>query len=160
MTFKEFVASREHVADMGSALGDPGMFGDTPLPGFVYSEGGKAIWFIHDPADGRGCGDYWTEIDNAMVEGSLEQVERRLYLFAATLSPEWLDDDFLVIYPVMLDGDEVGLMQCCVDGGIRPNGLSDALPEWISDLWLQNLEHCPRDVESMGYSFGNPYYMV
>lgn len=160
MTFKEFQASRKHVDDIAAALGEQGMFGDDPQPGFVYSEGGKAVWYIHDEDDCcRRGGDHWTEIENKMVEGTLEQVERRLYLFAARQSPEWLDDDFTVIYPVTLDGEQVGVMRCCIDGGIRPNGLSDDLPEWISDFWLDNLEHCPDDVESMGYGFDDPYFM-
>lgn len=162
MTFKEFVAARRHVADIADAVGLDLLFSGEKLPGHVYTEGGGPKYWIHDPDDGRGCGKYWTKLNGKMVKGTLEQVERRLYLLVATIahdSPEWLDDDFTVIYPVLLDEQQVGVMRCCVDGCIRPNGLSDSLPEWISDFWLENLEHCPRGVKSMGYSFGAPYFM-
>ena len=161
MTFKEFQAARQHVDDIATALGDPGMFGDEPQPGFVYrGEGGEPVWYIHDPDDGRGCGDYWTEIENTTVEGTLEQVERRLFLYGVRMGEEFHDDGFVVIVPVTLDDEQVGVMRCCIDGGIRPTGLSDELPEWVSDYWLGNLEHCPDDVESRGFDFGEPYYIA
>jgi len=159
MTFKEFCKSRRHVDDVWAAIGEGDEHIDHCAPGFVYGGAGNERLFIHDPDDGRMVGNHWAEIDNETIEGTLQQVERRIYLEAASCEPEWLDDDFLVIYPVMRGEKQVGVLQCCVDGGIRPNGFSDLLPEWISDLFLDNEEYCPDDAESFGYSFGDPLFM-
>lgn len=161
MTFKEFVASRRHVDDIGAALGQPEMFGSV-CPGYIYDD----AFYIHDPDDGRGCGDYWTEIENTLAEGSLHEVERRLYLFAARVSPGWVDHDFVVVYPVFddLDTRETdsmrGVIECVIDEGIRPRRVSDSLPAWVSDWFLGNYENIPDAVMENWSHPTTPYFMV
>jgi hypothetical protein len=145
MTFKEFQRGRQHVDDVAAAVQQPGMW-DRPQSGFIYD----GTWFILDPAQE---GDpYFTEIENTSPEGTLEQVERRLYLFAATSSPGWVDHDFVVVYQVCDDDDDelLGVIECVIDEGVRPRRWSDTLPAWVADWFLGN-DHsdaalaCPHD---------------
>lgn len=168
MTFQEFVASRFHVADIGTALGMPELF-DVATPGFVYGDSdGRPVWFIQDP-DHRvgGGGEYFTTIENTTAVGPLHEVERRLYLFAARVSPGWVDHDFVVVYPVFDDLDTResdsmrGVIECVIDDGVRPRRVSDSLPCWITEWFLGNYENCPSNVLLDNWSHpAVPYFMV
>ena len=159
MTFKEFIASRKHVDDVAAAIGQPGMMGDKPQPGYVYD----GIFYICDPCEATG-GHYWTEIENTQPEGPLHEVERRLYLFAAVdATTGWVDHDFVMVYTIRDadDGTVLGVIECVIDEGVRPRRISDSLPYWASDWFLGNYEQCPSHVgpETFAVAFA-PFFMV
>jgi hypothetical protein len=158
MTFQEFIATKRHVDDVATAIGQPGMMGDKPQPGLVYD----GTFYICDPCEAT-AGNYWTEIENTQPEGPLHEVERRLYLFAAAESPDWVDHDFVMVYPVR-DADEgelLGVIECVIDQGIRPRRVSDSLPYWASDWFLRNYENCPAGVGHRTFAVPfAPYFMV
>lgn len=83
MTFAEFAATRKHVDDVGAAIGIPEMY-DKPQPGFVYDDN---RFFICDPCEAT-ADQYWATIGNEHHEGTLDDVEKALYAFAAKAS-QW-----------------------------------------------------------------------
>jgi hypothetical protein len=165
MTFREFVASRQHTDDVLAAIGTPETNGDGPAtPGYVYGE--TPCWYICDPCPQTG-GDYWTELGNQEPQGPLHEVERRLYLFAAGCSPDWVDHDFVVVYPVFNDLDTretsslVGVIECVIDEGVRPRRVSDSLPPWICDWFLGDRSNIKRSANLDNWSHPvEPWYMV
>lgn len=159
MTFKEFVATRRHVDDMNDVL--DGIF-DEPSPGFIYDD----AFYIHDPSDDFG-GDYWTEIDRSDAQGTLDHVERHLYL-ACALDMGWTDLDFVRVVTVRMkwsDSDKpeqevVGFIEVAVkDGGDVVVRHSDTLPDWIADHYLGNHEHIPEDADKFGFVYGEWHFM-
>ena len=82
MTFAEFTATRRHVDDVAEATDQHGIFGDAPQPGFVYDDN---RFFICDPCKATGD-QYWATIGAEHHEGTLDDVERALYAFAAIAS--------------------------------------------------------------------------